>query len=237
MKREFYFQDDRSNKFWTVEVVGNEVVTTNGRIGASPRELRKEFSDAAVAQREAEKLANSKLKSGYVEGAISAAPQYEKPNWSQMTMSEDVFWRIIGLFNWKKTGDDDEVLKPAVTALSVMSVEDIQRFNDILAEKLFALDTEAHAREVGEYAYREGEYFSGDGFLYSRCVVVANGRSLFEAVLNDPKQMPKDMDFEAILSLAGQAFEEQTGAEFEYDSPVSYESFSNKSGWQNVKFE
>ena len=45
MKREFHLQDDRSNKFWTIEVVGNDVVTTHGRIGAKPRETRKAWPE------------------------------------------------------------------------------------------------------------------------------------------------------------------------------------------------
>ncbi|MCB1628568.1 MAG: WGR domain-containing protein [Xanthomonadales bacterium] len=43
MRREFYLQDDQSNKFWTIEVQGAEIVTTNGRVGSKPRETRKCF--------------------------------------------------------------------------------------------------------------------------------------------------------------------------------------------------
>jgi len=46
-----------------------------------------------------------------------------------------------------------------------------------MADKLYALDTAAHARHIGEWAYRgpEADTFSPDWFLYVRCVVVANG--------------------------------------------------------------
>src|SRR5262245_55937329 len=117
MKREFYYQDDRSNKFWTIELVGKAYVTTNGRIGASPRETRKQFPAKSDAKREAEKLIATKLKNGYVEGV---APGYEKPDWESMSMSEDVFWRIMGLLNWKKTGNDEAVIAPVVNALAQM---------------------------------------------------------------------------------------------------------------------
>ena len=56
-------------------------------------------------------------------------------------MSESGFWNLIAIFNWKKTGDDDAVMIPAVRALSRMKVEDIIAFHEILAEKLYALDT------------------------------------------------------------------------------------------------
>jgi hypothetical protein len=148
-----------------------------------------------------------------------------------MTMTEEVFWRIIGLLNWKKLGDDDGVIEPAVAALAQMGESDIERFADLLAEKLYALDTEAHAREIGEECYREGKHFSVDWFLYTRCVPVANGRQVFETILADPKQMPKDCEFEALLSVAPQAYERKTSQEFEYDTPLSYETFSNAAGW------
>ncbi|MCL2309572.1 MAG: DUF4240 domain-containing protein [Proteobacteria bacterium] len=228
MRREFYFQDDRSNKYWTIELQGLELVTTNGRVGAQPRETRKVFASEPEAQKEFEKLIASKIRSGYLEGT---APPYESPEWSNMTMSEDVFWRLIALFNWKKTGDDDAVIEPAIKALAQMSEEGIQEFEDLLAEKLYALDTEAHAKEIGDNAFLPGKYFSPDWFLYVRCCVVANGREFYEKVLAQPAKMPKDMEFEAILYLASSAFERKTGRGFDRSSPVSYETFSNAAGW------
>jgi hypothetical protein len=73
--------------------------------------------------------------------------------------------------------------------------------------------------------------FSADWFLYERCVVVANGRDYFEFVRADPKQMPKDMEFEAILTVAASAYERKTGREFQHEAPLSYETFSNRQGW------
>ena len=99
MRRESCYQDDRSNKFWTIEVVNRTCITMYGRIGSKPRETRKEIPTTHAAQRELEKPLASKLKKGYVEGALDAVPEYVKPGWSTMTMSDDVFWRITGLFN------------------------------------------------------------------------------------------------------------------------------------------
>jgi hypothetical protein len=116
-----------------------------------------------------------------------------------------------------------------------MSVDDIKRFKDILTDKLYALDTEAHAREIGEEAFQPGKYFSPDWFLYVRCCVVANGRVFFEKVLANPTEMPKDMEFESLLSVGPTAFERKTGEEFDYVSALSYETFSNRNGWPNVE--
>lgn len=234
MKREFYCQDDKSNKFWTVEIVGKTIVTSNGRIGATPRETRKELQTKEAAQREFEKLITSKLRKGYIEGKIKSVPKHKPPEWATITMSDDVFWRIVGLFNWKKLGDDDAVIRPAVKALAQMSEKDICRFEDTMAEKLYALDTEAHAREIGEEAFRPGKYFSVDWFLYVRCCVVANGRKEFDSSVAEPKEMPKDMEFETLLSVAREAYELKTGKEFEHISRLSYETYSNRKGWKNA---
>ena len=235
MKREFYCQNDQCNKFWTLELVGKAYVTTSGRVGASPRETRKQFATRDEAEREAERLVATKLKNGYVEGV---APGYEEPEWESMSMPEGVFWRIIGLLDWKKTGHDEAVVEPAVKALAQMGVHDIERFEDTLAEKLHALDTEAHARQIGEDAYQgPDEFFSVDSFLYARCVVVVNGKECFEQVLAEPKQFPKDMDFEPILYVASTAYEKKTGEAYGHSPTTSYETFSNKKGWQSPRKE
>jgi hypothetical protein len=62
-------------------------------------------------------------------------------------------------------------------------------------------------------------------------VVVANGQDYYALVLVDPKQMPKDMEFEALLSVAREAYERKTGRDWDYVSPVSYETFNNAAGW------
>lgn len=150
-------------------------------------------------------------------------------------MDEDLFWKLIGQFDWSRTGDDDAVLEPAVRLMATMAVEDIFKFEDMLAEKLHALDTRklCKACYAGELDPDNGnDYISADDFLYRRCVVVANGRGLFSAVLANPKKMPKDLDFEALLSLAPKAYERKTGRTFEHVTPVSYESFRNTEGWK-----
>lgn len=147
-------------------------------------------------------------------------------------MNDKTFWKLIGAFDWANEGDDGAVIEPAIAKLSLLSVEEIAAFQEILAGKLHALDTEAHARSIGEYAYTSGgDGFSVDWFLYTRCCVVANGRDFFNSVVSDPSAMPKDMEFESLLYLAGSAYERKTGAEFDYEPTVSYETFANESGW------
>jgi predicted DNA-binding WGR domain protein len=230
MRREFALQDDTSDKFWTIERIGTSCVTTHGRMGAKPREARKELASEAEAQRELDRQVAAKLAKGYVEVDLGRVTKRGKTDWSALEMSEDVFWRIIGLFDWKKTGDDDAVVERAVAALAEMSEADIRRFEDLLAEKLYALDTEGHARGAG----LDLGSLSVDLFLYVRCVVIANGRELYEHVLANPDEMPEDLDFEPILSVAGAAYERKTGRELDHITPVSYETFRNSAGWRQA---
>jgi hypothetical protein len=75
-----------------------------------------------------------------------------------------------------------------------------------------------------------------DGFLYARCLVVANGREFYDAVHSDPTTMPKDADFEAILMLAADAYDRKTGLVWDEldETDVSYETFSNEAGWPPI---
>ena len=148
-------------------------------------------------------------------------------------MKEAAFWTLISLFNWGATGDDEAVIKPVVDSLSELSIEEIYTFEEILTEKLHAQDAEKYAKEIGEGAYLNDEqYFSVDGFLYSRCVIVANGEEFYKQILRSPSDFPKDMWFEALLEIAPKAYEKKTGKEWAYVSKLSYETYSNKSGWK-----
>ena len=147
-------------------------------------------------------------------------------------MDEAVFWLLISLLNWNATGNDDAVVAPVVEELSKKSVEEIQEFREILAQKLYQLDTKEHAKEMGEGSFTEGGYFSVDQFLYARCVVVANGKELYEVVLDSPANFPKDLEFESLLYIVHAAYEKKTGLEYDGVTRVSYETFSNEAGWQ-----
>ena len=83
-------------------------------------------------------------------------------------------------------------------------------FQDILSEKLYKLDTKNHALNIGEDSWLTDKYFSVDNFLYARCCVIANGQEAFEVVLNNPSEMPKDLTFEPLLSLAAKTYEFKT---------------------------
>lgn len=231
MKRTFLNQEGESNKLWTVEVSGASYTVTFGKVGAKARENTKQFTDESSCIKEVEKLILDKQRSGYKElSAGQAIP--EKTVFAYRPMDEALFWEVIAAFNWKKTGDDDAVLKPALKKLVAMEVADIQEFAEILSEKLHQLDGLAYASNIGPDSYQDGKHFSVDYFLYVRCCVVANGKEYYELVVNNPTEMPEEMDFEALLYLADEAYNQKMGTEDEnLFTRLSYETYSNEKGW------
>lgn len=146
-------------------------------------------------------------------------------------MDENKFWEIIAQFDWGKAGDDDAVLAPAHNILVKLNTSDIIEFEEILAEKLYGLDR----RDIAKACYNgDDENFSGDDFLYSRCVVVANGKDFFDEVISNPNSMPNDMEFESLLYLGPRAYEEKTGEELAHITKYSYETLSNTEGWEGA---
>ncbi|MBY0095153.1 DUF4240 domain-containing protein [Priestia aryabhattai] len=148
-------------------------------------------------------------------------------------MDDQLFWEIISLLDWRKE-DEKEIIEAAVKELYTFTAWKIRHFEETLSYKLFLLDTEEHAKEMGEYRFsQQDQHFSPDLFLYARCAVVARGKEVFEDVLSNPSKMIKDTEFETLLSLSSEAYYLKMGKEFEYESGCSYETFSNKEGWSN----
>lgn len=153
----------------------------------------------------------------------------------QEGMTEERFWQLIGLLDWSEQGDDEAVIEPLVKALIGSPVRHIYEFDDILSRKLFLLDGVAFAREIGESAWQPDRYFSVDVFLYARCCAVANGFEYFQKLLEDPSLMPKDLDFGALLRVAGEAYKRKTGREYTYVPAYQIETYSNEEAWDRVK--
>lgn len=233
MKRTFINQNDNSNKFWTIEQSDKSYLVNWGKIGTKGRTTSKNFSTVEDCVKEVEKLIEEKVSKGYKE-LVGTSKIPDKQIEEYKPMDEDIFWEIISSFNWKKTGDDDAVLRPAVKKLVSMTVEDIYKFADILSEKLYRLDGIDYASNIGEDSYKsEDEHFSVDYFLYVRCCVVANGKNYYEEVLRNPEKMPKGYDFEALLYLPMDAYNKKTKSDdYDYDSKFNYETFSNIEGWR-----
>ena len=65
--RRFEFSDSTSNKFWEVEVKGETLNVTFGKIGTKGQSKPKDFATPEKAKAEMEKLIKEKTGKGYVE--------------------------------------------------------------------------------------------------------------------------------------------------------------------------
>jgi len=233
MKRIFINQTGGSNKFWIIEQVDKKYIVQWGKIGTEGRINEKDFPNSDDCQKEIEKLIKGKVGKGYLE-TNELANISDKQISEYKPMNEEMFWEIIASFNWKKTGDDDAVLRPALKRLVSTTVDDIKQFAEILAEKLYELDGLVYASNIGHDSYKgEDQHFSVDYFLYVRCCVVANGKNFYYHVLNNPMDMPKEIDFEPLLYLADEAYNKKLKTEDEFiDTKVSFETFSNVEKWK-----
>jgi hypothetical protein len=154
---------------------------------------------------------------------------FQRPSITQI--DEHQFWKIIALFDWSQKSNR-AIMQPAIDALAKFPLESLHQFDETLAAKLYALDREEYAHPTGFGI----EYFSVDMFLYNRCSVVGNGKSFYERVLKNPSMMHKHMDFESLLNLTNHAARQQGIEDFFTATQLSYETFSNEAGWQNVHF-
>ncbi|GGN10141.1 hypothetical protein FHR83_003268 [Actinoplanes campanulatus] len=135
------------------------------------------------------------------------------------------FWKLIESMG---PAPEDDEFKALTERLATRPVADIIAFEDHLAYLLHALDTQAHARAARA---------RGDWFLYVRCRAVASGQAVYQAVLDDPKQLRRFAKWEAelLLSVASEAYERGTGSPWVHESPVSYETGSNGDGWSGSR--
>jgi predicted DNA-binding WGR domain protein len=67
MKQTFVYRDEKSNKFWSIEVTGSSFTVTFGRVGTAGQTQEKSFADEAACRKEADKLIAEKTKKGYAE--------------------------------------------------------------------------------------------------------------------------------------------------------------------------
>ncbi|PSR11464.1 MAG: hypothetical protein DA408_02570 [Bacteroidetes bacterium] len=168
------------------------------------------------------------LQEKYPEGEVSVELNQDR---NKAPLSEYHFWEIISLLDWSKEGDDDAVVEPAKARLAAGPIRHILEFADLLSEKLYALDALKYAKHIGSDSWSRDHYFSVDNFSYARCCVIANGRDVFEKVLHDPTQMPKDFTFEELLYLPSEAYERKTGHPYDYTPAFPIETYSNQEGW------
>ncbi len=149
-------------------------------------------------------------------------------------MTDSEFWKLIALINLDAldSGDTYRAVFPVQKALLNKNETELEAFQEILSQKLYALDGEVYARNAGESGR------SDDAFLYARLYVVVRGQKHYEEVRSHPDQMPKSLQqwCEDLLYVHKYAWATLTGrsvSEWPFSPTVSYESGSNSALWRD----
>ena len=112
------------------------------------------------------------------------------------------FWKTMELCDWNHEGDDELVLMPVIKYLSSKDDDVIFKFDDLMSELLYTLDTQ----ELADQAMEMWNYFSDDDFLYSRCVALINGADFYKETIKGKHKEIWTMEFEALLYLPQMAW-------------------------------
>ncbi|MDR1315868.1 MAG: WGR domain-containing protein [Spirochaetales bacterium] len=95
MKQTFVYRDEKSNKFWSIEVTDNCFTVTFGRVGTAGQTQEKSFADETTCRKEADKLIAEKRKKGYVEqvgeseDSATAAGNSYRAEWEKIVHAAD----------------------------------------------------------------------------------------------------------------------------------------------------
>ena len=71
MKTYLEYQDEKSHKFWEIEIAENSFTVSYGKVGTNGQSKTKTFADVETAEKEAKKLIEQKRKKGYEEKDMS----------------------------------------------------------------------------------------------------------------------------------------------------------------------
>ncbi len=145
-------------------------------------------------------------------------------------MSAIDFFHITDAYlDWDQAGDDAGVLEPLIAFLTRWGDELIFAFHDMMAELLYSLDTKKIARDI----YKDS-YFSGDEFLYIRCVALVNSKRFYNDIVKGRRKLKDDYEFEAILyvpELAWARLHNKNPQDYPHVTEFCYETMSNVEGW------
>ncbi len=98
MKRVFVFQDFKSQKFWSVDVQGTDVVVNYGKLGTEGQTQVKNYPTVEEAEKAANKLIAEKTKKGYVETAEETAREMKVES-KKYTLSYDEYENDVKLLD------------------------------------------------------------------------------------------------------------------------------------------
>lgn len=98
MKRAFIFQDLKSQKFWSIGVVGTDITISYGKLGANGQTQVKNYAATEEAEKTTSKLTTEKTGKGHVETAEETAREM-KVEVKKYTLSYDEYRDNVNLLD------------------------------------------------------------------------------------------------------------------------------------------
>lgn len=149
-------------------------------------------------------------------------------------MSDDEFWAIISRINAlaaKQDGGWDFRRGALMFEMLKLSAAEIMAFNNHLHRRMNA----AYGWPIWAAGYIIHGGCSDDAFMDFRSCLIFLGRSIFEAALEEPDSLAalddellRSTDFEGMLYVSAEIFEEQTGAELITDDSAPAEPWGEE---------
>jgi uncharacterized protein DUF4240 len=139
-------------------------------------------------------------------------------------MDRGEFWSLIEDVRVKSDGDCERLVELLVSRLSPLPADEIVAFQTILDELL----AESYTWGLWAAGYLINGGCSDDGFDYFRAWLITQGERIFTEALRDPEtfadypdELPEEVECEAFMYTAVQAYEEKTGQEIYSRLPAS----------------
>lgn len=103
--KKYRYKDEKSDKFWYIELKGNIITVHFGRTGTQGQKRTKEFATEVEATKEYEKLIKSKTKKGYIEitddTAVGSEPETSSTKPVSSQQEEDIAEKQTNITNKK----------------------------------------------------------------------------------------------------------------------------------------
>lgn len=206
MKRYFTYKDDKSDKFWSLEIQENKLYIVYGKTGTAGTLNTQTFEDQEDTAKAADKLIRAKINKGYLESLDADI----------IGFGETEFWSLLNRAK-AKTSNCSEQAELLLEILSERSEQDILGFGEAFNK----LHAKSYTAELWAAAYIINGGCSDDGFEYFRGWLIAQGEGTYYRALENPENLARvvqrenegEFECEEMLSLAYSAYESQKGKE------------------------
>ncbi|MCH0694977.1 WGR and DUF4132 domain-containing protein [Escherichia coli] len=156
----YIYQDEKSHKFWAVELQGNELHISWGKVGTNGQSQVKSFADAAAAEKAELKLIAEKTKKGYEEEvsvmtpASAPAQIIECPEKKPLPQDKPKF--IGNHLPW--LADDAQIILPTEVAPTTLSHRrwpggPVPQENELTLLRTVAANTHRRFKKVVTFDY------------------------------------------------------------------------------------